>query len=62
MSDSLANLINVYENSDSKKAILQFSAAKNIIYLNAAILNTKYALMIGTIKYIVLLNVLEILF
>lgn len=48
VSDSLANLINVYENSDSKKAILQFSAAKNNYLSKCSNFNTKYALMIGT--------------
>ena len=36
-SDSLANLLNVYENSENKNAILQFNATI-IICLNAAIL------------------------
>lgn len=47
-SDSLANLINVYENSGNKMAVLQFSATINNLLSKCMGFDTKYALMIGT--------------
>ena len=47
-SDSLANLLNVYENSENKNAILQFNATMNNYLSKCSDFNTKYALMIGT--------------
>ena len=46
--DSLANLLNVYENSENNNAILQFNATINNYLSKFSNFNTKYALMIGT--------------
>ena len=46
--DSLANLLNVYENSENNNAILQFNATINNYLSKCSNFNTKYALMIGT--------------
>lgn len=46
--DSLANLLNVYENSENKNATLQFNATMNNYLSKCCHYKTKYALMIGT--------------
>lgn len=46
--DSIANLLNVYENSTNKSAILQFGAELNNLLSQSVNFNTKFALEIGT--------------
>lgn len=46
--DSIANLLNVYENSTKKSAILQFGAGLNNLLSQSVNFNTKFALEIGT--------------
>ena len=46
--DSIANLLNVYENSTKKRAILQFGAGLNNLLSQSVNYNTKFALEIGT--------------
>ena len=48
VADSIANLLNVYENSTDKKAILQFGARVNNLLSKSVDFNTKFALEIGT--------------
>ncbi len=47
-SDSLANLLNVYENSENKSAVLRFNPTMNNLLSKCSDFNTKYALIIGT--------------
>lgn len=46
--DSIASLLNIYENSAKKKAILQFGAEFNSLLSQWVSFNTKFALEIGT--------------
>ena len=46
--DSIANLLNIYENSTKKSAILQFGAGLNNLLSQSVNFNTKFALEIGT--------------
>lgn len=47
-SDSLANLLNVYENSENKSAVLRFNPTMNNLLSKCSDFNTRYALIIGT--------------
>lgn len=48
VADSIANLLNVYENSTKQSAILQFGAGLNNLLSQLVNFNTKFALEIGT--------------
>lgn len=47
VSDSIPNLMNVYDNSDGNTAVLQFGASMNQMLSKSCGFGTKYALMIG---------------
>lgn len=47
VSDSIPNLMNVYDNSGGNTAVLQFGASMNQMLSKSCSFGTKYALMIG---------------